>query len=116
MEVVLKKLPLSNFDTFYMACWMIWSCLNKLVFDNKLPSHKDLWRRANLYRMEFLEVHQKNGQMVNSSAAKWNPPQPDSIYNLNLAMSQKIQWVLVPLYETTEVKCLLHHVFVWRRL
>ena len=37
--------------------------------------------------MEFLEVHQKNGQMVNSSAAKWNPPQSDSIYKLNLAIS-----------------------------
>ena len=42
MEVVLKKLPFSDFETFYMACWMIWSYLNKLVFDNKLPSHKDL--------------------------------------------------------------------------
>ena len=56
MDAALKKLPTLVFDTLCIACWMIWNCHNKLVFDNIVPTHKDLWSWADLYKLEFLEV------------------------------------------------------------
>ena len=56
VEVVLKILNSLDFDTLCIACWMIWNYRNKLIFENKTPSSKDLWARAEAYRLEFMEV------------------------------------------------------------
>lgn len=32
-----------NFDSLCIACWMIWNWINKLIFENKIPSSMDLW-------------------------------------------------------------------------
>ena len=74
MDAAIKKLTAPVFETLCIACWMIWKCRNKLVFDNIAPSHKELWARAKSYRAEFLEVKQKNAQVNVSSAATWKPP------------------------------------------
>ena len=42
MDAAPKKLPAIVFETLCIACWMIWKCRNKLVFDNIASSHKDL--------------------------------------------------------------------------
>ena len=55
------------------------------------PSYHGLWNRADLYRMEFEEVQQKNTQEGNLKAARWTPPQSDGIYKLNVAFSQSKQ-------------------------
>ena len=55
------------------------------------PSYHGLWNRADLYRMEFVEVQQKNTQEGNLKAARWTPPQSDGIYKLNVAFSQSKQ-------------------------
>lgn len=73
MNATLKKLPDLVFDTLCIACWMIWNCHNKLVFDSIVPIHKDLWSRVDLYRLEFLEVQQKNVQIREFTAAKLKP-------------------------------------------
>ena len=46
MDTALKKLP----------AIVLWKCRNKLVFDNIAPSHKDLWTRAEVYKLDFMEV------------------------------------------------------------
>ena len=74
MNAALKSLFASVFDTLCIACWMIWKCRNKVAFNNIASSHKDLWSRADLYRMEFLEVQQKNTQESSLTIVKWNPP------------------------------------------
>ncbi|KAK9995028.1 hypothetical protein SO802_024731 [Lithocarpus litseifolius] len=67
---------------------MIWNCRNKLIFENKPPSSKDLWARAELYRLEFMEVQQKQTRVAEGQNMKWQPPISDSIHKLNLAISQ----------------------------
>ena len=56
MEATLKILNSLDFDTLCIACWMIWNYRNKLIFENKTPSSKDLWARAEAYWLEFMEV------------------------------------------------------------
>ena len=58
-EVASKNLTSSDFDTLCITCWMIWNCRNKLIFENKIPSSKDLWARVDTYRLEFLEVQHR---------------------------------------------------------
>ena len=89
MNAALKKLFAPVFDTLCIACWMIWKCRNKAVFNNIAPSHHDLWSRADLYRLEFVEVQQKNSQESRLKATRWNPPQSNCIHKLNVAISQK---------------------------
>ena len=55
MNTALKNLSTPAFDTLCIACWMIWKCRNKVVFNNITPSHHELWSRADLYRLEFME-------------------------------------------------------------
>ena len=88
MEAALKKLNSLGFDTLCIACWMIWNYRNKLIFENKIASYKDLWARAKLYRLEFMEVQQKQNQVTEVQKMKWQPPNSDSIHKLNLAISQ----------------------------
>lgn len=88
MDTALKKLPAIVFDTLCIACWMIWKCKNKMVFDNIAPSHKDLWTRAELCRADFMDVQLKNVQGNVISAATWKPPQTDSIHKMNVAIFQ----------------------------
>ena len=95
MDAALKKFPAPVFDTLCIACWMIWKCRHKLVFDNIAPSHKELWARAKKYRSEFMEVQQKNVQVSVSSATTWKPPQIDSIRKLNVANFQSNKFALV---------------------
>lgn len=59
LDATIKKLSSANFDTACITCWMIRNCRNKLLFENKPPSSKDLWAQGNQYRLEFLEVHKK---------------------------------------------------------
>ena len=80
MEVAVKILPSPFFDTLRIACWMIWKCRNKLVFNNYAPSYKDLWSRANLYKVEFMEVQERKMQVGGNSAATWKLPRSDSIH------------------------------------
>ena len=89
MNAALKKLFAPVFDTLCIACWMIWKCRNKAVFNNIAPSHHDLWSRVDLYRLEFVEVQQKNSQESRLKATRWNPPQSNCIHKLNVAISQK---------------------------
>ena len=67
---------------------MIWNCRNKLIFENKTASSKDLWAWAELYRLELMEVQQKQNQVAEVQKMKWQPPNSDSIHKLNLAISQ----------------------------
>ena len=60
LEVALKKLSQPEFDTLCTACLLIWNCKNKLIFENKSPSSVDLWSWAELYRLEYVEVQQRN--------------------------------------------------------
>ena len=95
MDAAIKKLTATVFETLCMACWMTWKCRNKLVFDNIAPSHKELWAQAEKYRLEFLEVQQKNAQVSVSSAATWKPPQSDSVHKLNVAIFQSKKFAFV---------------------
>ena len=88
MEAALKNLNSADFDTLCITCWMIWNYRNKLIFENKIASYKDLWARAELYRLEFMEVQQKQNQVAEVQKMKWQPPNSDSIHKLNLAISQ----------------------------
>lgn len=56
INAALKKLSASFFDTLCIACWMIWKCKNRAVFNNIAPSYHELWTRADLYKLEFVEV------------------------------------------------------------
>ena len=69
MNAAIKKLSAPVFDTLCIACWMIWKCRNKAVFNNVAPSHHELWSRADLYRLEFVEVQESS-----LKASRWNPP------------------------------------------
>ena len=60
MNAALQKLSAAVFDTLCIACWMIWKCRNKVVFNNMAPSYHGLWNWADLYRTEFVELQQKN--------------------------------------------------------
>ena len=71
MEAALKNLNSADFDTLCIACWMIWNYRNKLIFENKIASYKDLWARAKLYRLEFKEVQQKQNQVTEVQKMKW---------------------------------------------
>ena len=64
MEAALKKLNSLDFDTLCIACWMIWNCKNKLIFENKTPSSKDLWARAETYWLEFMEVQHRQNEVA----------------------------------------------------
>ena len=88
MEATLNNLNSTDFDTLCIACWMIWNCRNKLIFENKTPSSKDLWARIELYRLEFMEVQQKQNWVAEVQKIKWQPPIFYSIHKLNLAISQ----------------------------
>ena len=88
MTAALKKLSAAVFDTLCIACWMIWKCRNKVVFNNMDPSYHGLWNRVDLYRMEFAEVQQKNTQDGSLKVASWTPPQSEGSYKLNVAFSQ----------------------------
>ena len=88
MNAALKKLSASVFDTLCKACWLIGKCKKRVVFNNIAPSYHELWTRADLYRLEFEEVQQKNLQESSLKAARWSPPQSDGIYKLNVAFSQ----------------------------
>ncbi|XP_075649856.1 uncharacterized protein LOC142620360 [Castanea sativa] len=88
INAALKKLSAFVFDTLCIACWMIWKCRNKAVFNNIAPSYHELWTRADLYRLEFMEVQQKNLQESIGKAIRWSPPQSDCMYKLNVAFSQ----------------------------
>lgn len=90
LDTAITKLSSADFDTICITCRMIWNCCNKLLFENKLPSSKDLWARADQYRLEFLEVHKKTIQVDLASLPKWHPPSSNSIHKLNLAISQLI--------------------------
>jgi len=87
LQVALKKLSQLDFDTFYTACWLIWNCRNKLIFVNKSPSSMDLWSWAELYRLEYVEVQQRNTKAPTRLFPKWQPSPLDSIHKLNLAIS-----------------------------
>lgn len=56
INAALKKLSASFFDTLCIACWMIWKCKNRAVFNNIAPSYHELWTRVDLYKLEFVEV------------------------------------------------------------
>ena len=43
MNAALQKLSAAVFDTLCIACWMIWKCRNKVVFNNMAPSYHGLW-------------------------------------------------------------------------
>ncbi|KAL0013847.1 hypothetical protein SO802_000916 [Lithocarpus litseifolius] len=88
MNVALKKLSASVFDTLCIACWMIWKCRNRAVFNNIAPSYHELWAQADLYRCEFVEIQQGNLQKSNLKIVRWCPPQSEGIYKLNVAFSQ----------------------------
>ena len=88
LEVALKKLSQPDFDTLCTACWLIWNCRNMLIFENKSPSSVDLWSWAELYRLEYVEVQQRNTEAPTRLFPKWQPPPSDSIHKLNLAISQ----------------------------
>ena len=87
MEAAVKILPSPFFDTLCIACWMIWKCINKLVFNNYAPSYKDLWSRADLYRMEFMEMQERNMQVGGNSTATWKLPRSNSIH-------KEVAWTL----------------------
>ena len=91
MNAAIQKLSVVVFDTLCIACWMIWTCKNRVVFNNKAPCYHGLWNRADLYRMEYVEVQQKNMQDGSLKTARWIPPQSDGIYKLNVAFSQSKQ-------------------------
>ena len=67
---------------------MIWNYRNKLIFENKTPSSKDLWAQAELYKLEFMELQQKHNRVAEVHKMKWQPPISDSIHIFNLAISQ----------------------------
>ena len=88
MEATLKNLNSMDFHTLCIACWMIWNCRNKLIFENKNPSSKDLWARTETYWLEFMEVQHKQNRVAKVQTTKWQPLISDLIYKLNLAISQ----------------------------
>ena len=67
---------------------MLWNYRNKLIFENKTPSSKDLWAQAELYKLEFMELQQKHNRVAEVHKMKWQPPISDSIHKFNLAISQ----------------------------
>ena len=87
-EVASKNLTSSDFDTLCITCWMIWNCRNKLIFENKIPSSKDLWARADTYRLKFVEVRHRQIRVAKLHTTKWQPPVFNSIHELNLSISQ----------------------------
>ena len=77
-----------EFEILCVALWMIWNCRNKFIFENKTPCSDGLWSRASVYVMELMEVN-KNGLTVPTAPdRKWSPPLSDSVFKLNLTLSQ----------------------------
>ena len=95
MDAAIKNLPSPVFNTLCIACWMIWKCKNKLVFNNTAPSYKDLWSQADLYRVEFMEVQERNLQVGGLTATTWKPPRSDLIHKVNVAISQSKKFASV---------------------
>ena len=95
MDAAIKNLPSPVFNTLCIACWVIWKCKNKLVFNNTAPSYKDLWSQADLYRVEFMEVQERNLQVGGLTATTWKPPRSDLIHKVNVAISQSKKFASV---------------------
>lgn len=56
IDVAIHKLQSHEFENLSVACWMIWNCHNKLIFENKSSSSVGLWSSASIYTTEFMEV------------------------------------------------------------
>ena len=88
MDAALHKLHSPEFEILCVALWMIWNCRNKFIFENKTPCSDGLWSRVSVYVMEFMDVN-KNGLTVPTAPdRKWSPPLSDSVFKLNLTLSQ----------------------------
>ncbi|XP_075654704.1 uncharacterized protein LOC142624852 [Castanea sativa] len=88
IDAAIKKLQSPEFEILCVAFWMIWNCRNKVVFENSNPKPDGLWSRASIYTLEFMEVNKKH--LVSSAArvCRWSPPSIDSVFKLNIAISQ----------------------------
>ena len=87
MDAALHKLHSPEFEILCVALWMIWNCRNKFIFENKTPCSDGLWSRVSVYVMEFVEVN-KNGLTVPTAPDRKWTPLSDSVFKLNLTLSQ----------------------------
>ena len=78
----------SEFEILCLAFWMIWNYRNKLIFENKSPCSDGLWSRVLVYVMEFMEINKIDSTVLKTPAGKLFPPSSDSVFKLNLALSQ----------------------------
>ena len=70
-----------------MALWMIWNCLNKVIFENKEPSHAGIWNKAAIYTLEFMEINKRDMVTSGNLDTRWSPPHLESSFKLNIAIS-----------------------------
>ena len=88
MDAALHKLHSPEFEILCVALWMIWTCRNKFIFENKIPCSDGLRSRASVYVMEFMEVNKTGLAVLIAPDRKWSPPLSDSVFKLNLDLSQ----------------------------
>lgn len=88
MDAALHKLHSPEFEILCVALWMIWTCRNKFIFENKTPCSDGLWSRASVYVMEFLEVNKTGLAVPIAPDRKCSPPLSDLVFKLKLALSQ----------------------------
>ncbi|KAL0011280.1 hypothetical protein SO802_006388 [Lithocarpus litseifolius] len=67
----------------------IWrACTDSLPLRTKFFDKHGLWSRASVYVMEFMEVNKTGLAVPIAPDRKWSPPLSDSVFKLNLALSQ----------------------------
>lgn len=88
IDAAIHKLQSPEFEILCVACWMIWNCRNKLIFENKSSSSVGLWSRASTYTTEFLEVNKIKIVSTAPTVAKWSPTSSDTSFKMNIAVSQ----------------------------
>ena len=71
IDVATQTLHTPKLEIFFVALWMIWNCRNKLIFENKEPRHADIWNRAAIYTLEFMEINKRHTVTSGNLITKW---------------------------------------------
>ena len=67
---------------------MIWNCRNKVIFENKEPSHAGIWNNVAIYTLEFVGTNKRDMVTSSNLVTRWSPPPLESSFKLNIAISQ----------------------------
>ena len=71
-----------------MALWMVWNCRNKVIFENKEPSHAGIWNKAAIYTLEFMEINKRDMVTSGNLVTRWSLPPLEPSFKWNIAISQ----------------------------